>query len=152
MQAGMLGQLAALCRYNPTDVGRAAKLLQGGGVVGKGMQPYEAHIPFLLQLKIDLNLAGMGWLHLSQVIIRQRHFGKYTIGVMSTLLNTLAADITCILVATKLWPPSGMRILGEQIPQQQLCCADQLQGAFPRALHAPQTGLEGHTSPHPVRA
>ena len=56
-----------LCRYNPTDVGRAAKLLQGGGVVGKSLQPYEAHVPFLLQLKIDLNLAGMGWLHLSQV-------------------------------------------------------------------------------------
>lgn len=59
-----------LCRYNPTDVGRAAKLLQAGGVVGKSLQPYEAHVPFLLQLKIDLNLAGMGWLHLSQVPCR----------------------------------------------------------------------------------
>ena len=59
-----------LCRYNPTDVGRAAKLLQAGGVVGKSLQPYEAHVPFLLQLKIDLNLAGMGWLHLSQVTCR----------------------------------------------------------------------------------
>lgn len=56
-------------RYNPIDVGRAAKLLQGGGVVGKSLQPYEAHVPFLLQLKIDLNLAGMGWLHLSQVLV-----------------------------------------------------------------------------------
>jgi len=56
-----------MCRYNPTDVGRASKLLQGGGVVGKSLQPYEAHVPFLLQIKIDLNLAGMGWLHLSQV-------------------------------------------------------------------------------------
>ena len=36
-------------------------------MVGKNLQPYEAHVPFLLQLKIDLNLAGMGWLHLSQV-------------------------------------------------------------------------------------
>jgi hypothetical protein len=33
------------------------------------MQPYEAHIPFPLQVKIDLNLAGMGWLHLSEVSI-----------------------------------------------------------------------------------
>ncbi len=37
--------------------------------MGKDLQPYEAHVPFLLQLKIDLNLAGMGWLHLSQVAI-----------------------------------------------------------------------------------
>ncbi len=35
--------------------------------MGKSLQPYEAHVPFLLQIKIDLNLAGMGWLHLSQV-------------------------------------------------------------------------------------
>ena len=62
-----------LRRYNPTDVGRAAKLLQGGGVVGKNLQPFEAHVPFLLQLKIDLNLAGMGWLHLSQVPIMSCH-------------------------------------------------------------------------------
>ncbi len=62
-----------LCRYNPTDVGRAAKLLQAGGVMGKSLQPYEAHVPFLLQLKIDLNLAGMGWLHLSQVPCRFCH-------------------------------------------------------------------------------
>ena len=31
------------------------------------MQPYESHIPFPLQIKIDLNLAGMNWLRLSQV-------------------------------------------------------------------------------------
>ena len=62
-----------LCRYNPTDVARAAKLLQGGGVAGKSLQPYEAHVPFLLQLKIDLNLAGMGWLHLSQVPHQVQH-------------------------------------------------------------------------------
>ena len=65
-----VSEYRTLCRYNPTDVGRAAKLLQAGGVVGKSLQPYEAHVPFLLQLKIDLNLAGMGWLHLSQVPCR----------------------------------------------------------------------------------
>lgn len=31
------------------------------------MQPYESHIPFPLQIKIDLNLAGMNWLRLSEV-------------------------------------------------------------------------------------
>ena len=42
-------------------------------MVGKNLQPYEAHVPFLLQLKIDLNLAGMGWLHLSQVAYHELH-------------------------------------------------------------------------------
>lgn len=44
--------------------------LQGGVVAGRRLQPYEAHLPFLLQIKIDLNLAGMGWLRLSCVHCR----------------------------------------------------------------------------------
>jgi hypothetical protein len=38
-------------RYNPQDVGRVARLLQAGAVMGRRFQPHEAHIPFLLQLK-----------------------------------------------------------------------------------------------------
>jgi hypothetical protein len=33
-------------------VARAATLLQGGAVAGRKFQPYESHIPFLLQLKV----------------------------------------------------------------------------------------------------
>ena len=42
---------------------------QAGAVFGKRLQPYEAHIPFHLQIKIDLNLAGMSWLRLSEVLL-----------------------------------------------------------------------------------
>lgn len=33
-------------------------------------QPHESHVPYLLQLKIDFNLAGMGWLRLSAARFR----------------------------------------------------------------------------------
>jgi hypothetical protein len=39
-------------------------------VAGRRWQPFEAHIPFMLQLKIDFNLAGMGFLRLSRVHFR----------------------------------------------------------------------------------
>ena len=97
--------------------------------MGKSMQPYEAHIPFLLQLKIDLNLAGMGWLHLSQVMSRQRHIGKHFYGSDVCLKGmpcwALKLDInTCSLVVLKLWPPLGMRRLGGHFLQVCSCCAD----------------------------
>lgn len=33
-----------------------------GAVLGLKLQPYEAHIPYLLQFKIDMNVYGMGHL------------------------------------------------------------------------------------------
>ncbi len=44
--------LPALPRYNPQEVGKAASLLQAGAVLGRRFQPYESHLPFLLQLKV----------------------------------------------------------------------------------------------------
>ena len=38
--------------------------------MGRAWQPHESHIPYLLQLKIDFNLAGMGWLRLGQARFR----------------------------------------------------------------------------------
>lgn len=43
---------------------------QNGGVAGRRWQPFEAHIPFMLQLKIDFNLAGMGFLRLARAHFR----------------------------------------------------------------------------------
>ncbi|KAL2536841.1 DNA polymerase zeta catalytic subunit [Forsythia ovata] len=56
--------------YYPQDVSRAANLLLGGAVVDKILQPYESHIPFLLQFLIDYNLYGMGQLHVSKIKFR----------------------------------------------------------------------------------
>ena len=54
----------------PTCACRVASLLQGGAVLGRCFQPYEAHIPFLLQFKVTLNLYGMDWLRLGKVLFR----------------------------------------------------------------------------------
>ena len=40
-------------------------------MLGKQWVPYEAHLPYLLQLKLDLNLAGMGWLRLQRPLFRR---------------------------------------------------------------------------------
>uniref|UniRef100_A0A1D1Y8K7 DNA polymerase zeta catalytic subunit n=1 Tax=Anthurium amnicola TaxID=1678845 RepID=A0A1D1Y8K7_9ARAE len=56
--------------YHPTDVARAAALLLGGSILNKSVQPYESHIPFLLQFMVDYNLYGMSHLHTSKVKFR----------------------------------------------------------------------------------
>ncbi|KAK4595876.1 hypothetical protein RGQ29_014100 [Quercus rubra] len=56
--------------YYPHDVSRAAKLLLGGTVLDGSLQPYESHIPFILQFLIDYNLYGMGHMHLSKMKFR----------------------------------------------------------------------------------
>ncbi|KAG9286506.1 hypothetical protein G9A89_014672 [Geosiphon pyriformis] len=50
---------------------RVAELLQLGSIMGCKFQPYEAHIPFLLQFMVDYNLFGMNYIHLSDVMFRQ---------------------------------------------------------------------------------
>ncbi|VVA94379.1 unnamed protein product [Arabis nemorensis] len=56
--------------YHPHDVARAASLLLAGAVLGKSLQPYESHIPFILQFKVDYNLYGMGHVHISKMKFR----------------------------------------------------------------------------------
>ena len=109
--------------------------------MGKSMQPYEAHIPFLLQLKIDLNLAGMGWLHLSQVIIRLRKFARRFYG-SDVCLKGMPCWIlqleknTCTLVLLKLWPLLGLRRLGGQFCNCSLAVQIYCRVPFPeRFMH-----------------
>ncbi|GFP93756.1 DNA polymerase zeta catalytic subunit [Phtheirospermum japonicum] len=56
--------------YYPHDVSRAADILLTGAILDKILQPYESHIPFLLQFLIDNHLYGMGHLHVSKVRFR----------------------------------------------------------------------------------
>ncbi|KAI5067558.1 hypothetical protein GOP47_0018086 [Adiantum capillus-veneris] len=57
--------------YYPQEVPRLSELLLGGGILNRRFQPYESHIPFLLQVMIDYNLSGMGHVHLSDIKFRQ---------------------------------------------------------------------------------
>ncbi len=57
-------------RLDPSLVTRAATLLQSGCILGRVWQSYESHVPYLLQFKIDLNLAGMAWMTLDHCRFR----------------------------------------------------------------------------------
>eukprot|EP00887_Chlorella_sp_A99_P007603 scaffold20.g7603.t1 len=60
-----------LLLYRPQDVNRAANLMLSGAVLGRPWQPHESHLPYLLKVKVDLNLYGMGWLRLADVKFRR---------------------------------------------------------------------------------
>ena len=55
---------------DPGDLPKAAGLLQGGACMGTHFQPFNAHIPYVLQAMADLNLVGMGSIDLSSVTFR----------------------------------------------------------------------------------
>jgi hypothetical protein len=57
--------------YSPGLVRRAADLLQEGAVDGVRYQPYEAHVPFLLQFFTDYNLQGMNFVHAAKASFRE---------------------------------------------------------------------------------
>ncbi|KAL2641863.1 hypothetical protein R1flu_009450 [Riccia fluitans] len=56
--------------YYPQEISRVSTLLLSGGIMNHKFQPHEAHFPYLLQVLIDHNLCGMGYLHLSSLKFR----------------------------------------------------------------------------------
>lgn len=52
-------------------VAKAAIAVVSGAILGLRLQPYEAHIPFLLQFKLDMNLYGM-----AHMVLRTAEFRK----------------------------------------------------------------------------
>jgi DNA polymerase zeta len=55
---------------NPACMQRLGDLFRNGSILGKAMQPYEIHIPYLLQFMADYGLYGCGWVSCSSVIFR----------------------------------------------------------------------------------
>ena len=57
--------------FRPGDVERAASVLCSGSVLSLRFSPaFEAHVPFILQVMMDLNLRGMGEIELRSVLFR----------------------------------------------------------------------------------
>ncbi|XP_018398536.1 PREDICTED: DNA polymerase zeta catalytic subunit [Cyphomyrmex costatus] len=56
--------------YNPAIIKRTADLLQNSAILNQTLQPYEAHIPYILQFMIDYNLYGMNLINLNSVKYR----------------------------------------------------------------------------------
>lgn len=50
---------------------KAAEAIVSGAILGLKLQPYEAHIPYLLQFKLDWNLYGMGHIVMRAVRFRR---------------------------------------------------------------------------------
>ncbi|XP_029174369.1 DNA polymerase zeta catalytic subunit [Nylanderia fulva] len=62
--------------YNPAIIKRTADLLQNGAILNQTFQPYEAHIPYILQFMMDYDLYGMNLINLNSIKYRcslQRH-------------------------------------------------------------------------------
>lgn len=58
-------------------VAKAANAIVSGAILSLRLQPYEAHIPFLLQFKLDMNLYGM-----AHMVLRTVEFRKVPPSVM----------------------------------------------------------------------
>jgi DNA polymerase zeta len=55
---------------NPACMQRLADLLRNGTIMGRPFQPYEVHIPYLLQFMADFGLYGCGWVECQIVAFR----------------------------------------------------------------------------------
>lgn len=60
--------LCCHCSLHPALLCTA--LVQSGAILGRKFQPHESHIPYLLQVKVDFNLYGMGFMRLEKVLFR----------------------------------------------------------------------------------
>ncbi|KAI3948071.1 hypothetical protein MKX01_014670 [Papaver californicum] len=92
--------------YYPHEVARVAKLLLDGAVLDKSFQPYESHIPYLLQFMVDHNLCGMGQLHVSKVKFRHSLPDGFTLkrDHSSDQSQNVTEKITSASANFEMWP------------------------------------------------
>ena len=57
---------------DPRDMLRLAGAIEDNVVSGVKLQPYEAHIPYLLKFTSDNNITPMGWLHARNVEVSNK--------------------------------------------------------------------------------
>ncbi|MCO5554976.1 hypothetical protein L7F22_008516 [Adiantum nelumboides] len=98
--------------YYPQEVPRLSELLLGGGILNRRFQPYESHIPFLLQVMVDHNLAGMGHVHLSDIKFRQPVLKNQFISICASQSNL--KNVVSLL--SKHIPSSGSSTLDARLP------------------------------------
>ncbi|GAM22637.1 hypothetical protein SAMD00019534_058120 [Acytostelium subglobosum LB1] len=60
-----------LILYNPDSMNKVAGLLRNGSIMGRKFEVYEAHIPFMLQVFLDHNLAGMSFINFDNILFRK---------------------------------------------------------------------------------
>ncbi|KAF8249753.1 DNA/RNA polymerase [Wilcoxina mikolae CBS 423.85] len=58
--------------YNPRQITSLVKLLSSGAIMKRKLQPYEAHINYILQFMIDFNLYGCGFMECDEAKLKFR--------------------------------------------------------------------------------
>ncbi|CAI5743529.1 unnamed protein product [Hyaloperonospora brassicae] len=84
--------------YNPRVLAAVVQLLESGNVCERRFQPYEAHVPFLLQVFADYNIKGMNCVAFGNVKYRfplpvtQAHLANNGGEYRTVLLSNVPAD------------------------------------------------------------
>lgn len=143
--------------YNPRVVASVVELLESGSIAERKFQPYEAHVPFLLQVFADYNIEGMNSVALCKVKYRfplpatQNHLLKVQDGkeYRPILLSTVPND--CINGIKENAPPVAGRYVS--IPQspthwfdRQSSCALEVDVAAACILNPRQFAARQHAA------
>lgn len=83
--------------HNPASVRLIVHILENGLLGGVIMQPYEAHIPYLLQFTTDYNVSPMGWIHFNSALIRPTSSSRHARNSNSSSSVSSAHDKTAPL-------------------------------------------------------
>lgn len=78
--------------YNPEHKARMVQLLSCGAILNTRFQPFEAHIPFHLQVCLDFDLYGMDYIHFSTVQFRSPVPARFQRNLWSTPISLHASE------------------------------------------------------------
>ncbi|KAH7676747.1 DNA-directed DNA polymerase protein [Dioscorea alata] len=109
--------------YYPYEVARLATLLLSGAILNRSFQPFESHIPYLLQFLVDYNLHGMSHIHTSKVKFRSPLPDKFLLkrdineDSSSDAVVSPAIWLSSSVRADLIWPvvPTGHNQLEDKI-------------------------------------
>ncbi|XP_039129242.1 DNA polymerase zeta catalytic subunit isoform X3 [Dioscorea cayenensis subsp. rotundata] len=109
--------------YYPYEVARLATLLLSGAILNRSFQPFESHIPYLLQFLVDYNLHGMSHIHTSKVKFRSPLPDKFLLkryiseDLRSDAVVSPAIWLSSSVRADLIWPvvPTGHNQLEDKI-------------------------------------
>ncbi|OQV19264.1 DNA polymerase zeta catalytic subunit [Hypsibius exemplaris] len=117
--------------YNPASIKRALKLLVDGAILRKSFQPYEAHIPYILQFFMDHNLQGMNFINIKAFQFRSRgqpefHSERIKFRVAADGLHPLTPSATGIAttyhaLSTKIFLPAEVSAMSNDLFRTTTC-------------------------------
>ncbi|KAH9098637.1 hypothetical protein Ae201684P_017848 [Aphanomyces euteiches] len=92
--------------YDPAMTSRIVQVVESGLVAQRVFQPYEAHIPYLLQVFADYHIEGMNFLHIYKYKFRlplpqtQSHLSTAELWLATTSLSSFEGRAAPVLSST----------------------------------------------------